>query len=383
MLGYEASALIGIRASVLVDPDDLPAVMDRLALPADQFDRAEPMALRLRRADGRWRVMEASARHCLDVPSIRGIVVTLRDLTEHRAQTEALRQQRDLFDAVIDHAGALVIVTDGSGVIQRYNRACEELTGVPASRVLGQHFWDVLVAPDEVDRIREIFLSNRPSPPSQQLQLAVRWVTAAGSERMIDWVSTVVVDERGSVSFVVSTGRDVTRQRETEEELAHRALHDPLTGLPNRTLLLDRLSTALRRAMRNAGRVVVLFCDLDGFKRVNDTFGHSVGDTVLVEVSARLEAACRAEDTVARIGGDEFVVLVEGLEGVEGAEKLVDRIRVTLSDPIEVDGKRAELSVSVGVAATPPASAQSATDLLILADRAMYADKRARARGRL
>jgi diguanylate cyclase (GGDEF)-like protein/PAS domain S-box-containing protein len=411
---------------------------------------------------------------------------------------DALRQQRDLFDAVIDQAGALVVVTDRDGIVMRYNRACEELTGVPAERVLGRP-WEVIVRNEERQRLRDA----TSGPSRQPWQMVTHLVTESGEQAVVEWLSRPIVDQHGEVSFIVATGyditkhrreverlrrseanlrlltdhvndlmssldprtgaltfvssswrtlgydppglvgqrlvdlvhaedadamqsaidrlireggpvsvdtrfrtqdgswlwfesrgqgvldgsgivrsiqmssRDVQRRREVEEELARRALHDPLTGLPNRTLFLDRLTTGLRRAVRTSSVISVVFCDLDGFKMANDTYGHSVGDAVLIEVSARLEQTCRVEDTVARIGGDEFVILVEGIDDGDALERLVERIRIALSEPIVTDEATITVAASLGLASTP-AGGLDAGALLIEADRAMYADKRAR-----
>jgi diguanylate cyclase (GGDEF)-like protein/PAS domain S-box-containing protein len=411
---------------------------------------------------------------------------------------DALRQQRDLFDAVIDQAGALVVVTDREGIVIRYNRACEELTGVPAERVLGRP-WEVIVRNEERQRLRNATTGTMRQP----WQMVTHLVTESGEQAVVEWLSRPIVDQHGEVSFIVATGyditrhrreverlrrseanlrlltdhvndlmssldprtlaltfvssswrtlgydppglvgrplvdlihaddvdamksaidrliregaplsvdtrfrtkdgnwlwfetrgqgvldgsgvvrsiqlssRDVQRRRETEEELARRALHDPLTGLPNRTLFLDRLTTALRRAVRTSSVISVVFCDLDGFKLANDTYGHSVGDAVLVEVAARLEQTCRVEDTVARIGGDEFVILVEGIDDTEALERLVERIRGALNEPIMTDEVSVSVAASLGLASTSGGELE-ATGLLIEADRAMYADKRAR-----
>jgi diguanylate cyclase (GGDEF)-like protein len=203
----------------------------------------------------------------------------------------------------------------------------------------------------------------------------VRWLTSSGEELIIEWLSSAIVDEHGEISFVVSTGRDATLQRREVERLRRRASHDPLTGLPNRRLFIDRLTTAARRSSRTTHTVSVLFCDIDHFKRINDTFGHAVGDAVLREVATRLEQACRLEDTVARIGGDEFVVLVEGVDAVGGLPGLVERIRAAFGEPVVEGTVTVLLSVSVGVASTTAAD-HDAGALLHRADRAMYADKR-------
>jgi len=374
MLGHSVAELLGSRAIDLVHPDDRPQVVQRLLLPPEAFDAAEPVLLRLRQADGAWRPVEVHANNRTENPVVQGIIVTVRDLSEPLSRTEALRQQCDLFDAVIDQAGALVIVVDRAGVIVRYNRACEDLTGIPAERVLG-HGWDVLVAPDEAERVRLGFRSLGRTRRS--IESTVRWLTSSRDELIIEWLSRAIVDEHGEISFVVSTGRDATLERQEVERLRRRALHDPLTGLPNRTLFVDRLTTAARRCSRTSHTVSVLFCDIDHFKSINDTFGHAVGDAVLKAVATRLEQVCRSEDTVARIGGDEFVVLVEGVDAVTGRPGMMDRIRAAFREPVVVGTVTVRLSVSVGVASTS-AGDHDADALLHRADRAMYADKRSR-----
>ena len=372
MLGLAASDLVGSRAIDLIHPDDRSQVIQRLMLAPEAFDASEPILLRLRQANGDWRSVEVLANNRISNPLLQGIIVTVRDLSEPFSRTEALRQQRDLFDAVIDHAGPLVVVVDRHGVVVRYNRACEELTGIPAERVLGRG-WEMLVAPDEADRIRRGLSSLGKN--QQSIESTVRWLTSSGDELIIEWLSSAIIDEHGQISFVVSTGRDTTLERREVEGLRRRALHDPLTGLPNRTLFVDRLTTAARRCARSAHTVSVLFCDIDHFKSINDTFGHAVGDTVLTEVATRLEQACRVEDTVARIGGDEFVVLVEGIDADNALPGLVGRIRAAFREPVLIGRIKIHLSVSVGVASTT-ADDQDGDALLHRADRAMYADKR-------
>jgi diguanylate cyclase (GGDEF)-like protein len=165
-------------------------------------------------------------------------------------------------------------------------------------------------------------------------------------------------------------------------ELTRRALHDPLTGLPNRTLLEDRMAMALAGQRRNGSVLAVLFCDLDHFKVVNDTYGHDGGDDVLVTMAQRLAHAVRATDTVSRLGGDEFVVLCPDLDNEFELTEVIERILRLLSDPLEIDGQPLSVSGSIGVSfvgAGTQTTATSLGDLLREADAAMY---RAKANGR-
>ena len=167
--------------------------------------------------------------------------------------------------------------------------------------------------------------------------------------------------------------RDVTERKALEAEIVHRAFHDPLTDLANRALFFDRLEHAIDRERRNGGSVAVLMIDLDDFKPINDTYGHGVGDTVLVAMAARLRAAVRDGDTPARLGGDEFAVLVEGDAAGSDLEAFAARLHAALREPLEIDGRVLPVSVSIGAAAALPGEAHE--HLMRRADDALYAVK--------
>jgi diguanylate cyclase (GGDEF)-like protein len=174
--------------------------------------------------------------------------------------------------------------------------------------------------------------------------------------------------------------RDSTGELHARRELEHRALHDPLTSLPNRELLLDRLAVALARRVRQGTSLGVIFIDLDEFKQINDEFGHVVGDEVLVSVAHRLQREVRDGDTVARYGGDEFVVLCEDLASELTADPLARRLARAISQPVTAGGRLLETSASIGVVVeSDPATDPEA--LLARADAEMYRHKRRSARG--
>ncbi len=200
-----------------------------------------------------------------------------------------------------------------------------------------------------------------------------RWMLARG---------IAVRDHSGRATRVVGSQTDVTDRRVAEQRLQHDALHDALTGLPNRVLFLDRLSQSLRRAQRRgpAGTVscaAVLFMDLDRFKLVNDSLGHHVGDRLLVAVARRLESALRPGDTVARLGGDEFTLLLDDVSDAREATVIAERVQQTLRDPFHLDGRELVVAASIGIALADPDAAPS--DVMRDADVAMY---RAKAEGK-
>ncbi len=184
----------------------------------------------------------------------------------------------------------------------------------------------------------------------------------------------------GEVIAATGIARDVTALKVKEAYLSHRALHDPLTGLPNRVLLLDRLEAALARMRRHQSHLAVLYLDLDRFKTVNDNLGHEVGDRLLQVVGQRLQDTLRPSDSVARLGGDEFAALLADLHEPAEAMQVADRLLAAISEPVEIDGNSFVTTVSIGITAATDGDT-SAGELLRRADFAMYTAKdRGRAR---
>ena len=182
--------------------------------------------------------------------------------------------------------------------------------------------------------------------------------------------ATNLLDEP-DIRGVVFTVRDISERKSVEDDLRHRALHDTLTGLPNRTLLIDRLSGAISRSGRGSRSVTVFFLDLDAFKEVNDSLGHTAGDQVLVGVAGRLAAVARTQDTVARWGGDEFVVIVEHEQDPDWVLEFAERLRAVFKEPVRADGRLVSVTGSFGIA-TANGATPNPESLLRDADAAMY-----------
>jgi diguanylate cyclase (GGDEF)-like protein len=185
---------------------------------------------------------------------------------------------------------------------------------------------------------------------------------------------SLVHDEEGEPLYFVSQIQDISERKDLEERLQHRAFHDFLTNLPNRQLFMDRLGQALRRSGRRHNRVAVLFMDLDGFKVVNDSLGHQVGDLILTVVAQRLRSCLRPEDTLARFGGDEFVVLIEAVDDPAQAVRVAERITEELRRPFIMEGRDLHVIASIGIS-LGDARTHDADDLLREADTAMYRAK--------
>ncbi len=270
------------------------------------------------------------------------------------------------FRAVVQHLSDLVVVTDAAMAVGFVTPSVTRLLGRNPAALAGGTLAH-LAHPD--DRALLAALASRPGVSEKGL---VRFRHSDGSYRSFEVVVANRLDDP-AIGGLVLTGHDVTDRVQLEDQLAHDATHDGLTGLPNLALVQDRLSHALVRAERTGSRVAVVFGDLDGFKGVNDRHGHLVGDRLLVGVAKRLRGAARAMDTVGRYAGDEFVVICEELDDEAGARLAAERLHREVAQPLEVDGHRIEVAMSLGVALAQPG--ESAESLLDRADRAMYRSK--------
>ena len=251
------------------------------------------------------------------------------------------------------------------------------IVGVERGRFeIGFDSYLAIMHPDDRELLRrEMETALRTTEP---FRFEHRVIRPSGEVRTIDSRGRVEVDAEGRVVRMTGTGQDVTERRAAERLLEHQALHDPLTGLPNRALFLDRLQHALARARRPGTSLAVYFCDVDDFKDVNDSLGHDAGDELLIALPARLREGLRSGDTVARFGGDEFVVLCEDLDSEGEAIRIAERIGEAFALPFELEGRPHHLSVSVGVVFARGGAA-TAAELLRDADAAMY---RAKGRGK-
>ena len=254
---------------------------------------------------------------------------------------------------------------DAAGRIVLVNSQAEHLFGYAADELTGVRVDDVLLSAAATEPW------YREPVRGGELDLIAR--RKDGTEFSVETSvgQTETVDGRLTLAAV----RDVTERDLAAEELVHQASHDPLTGLPNRSLFLDRLEHALARTRRSGARIAVLFLDLDDFKLVNDTRGHDVGDLLLRELAPRLSAAVRPGDTIARFGGDEFVVLCEDLVDEDAAIRIAQRLTAACSRPLMIGDHEHTVSVSAGVALLNEGQEATASDLLKNADAAMYRAK--------
>ncbi len=287
-----------------------------------------------------------------------------------KERTARLATQERHFRSLVRNASDVLTVVDADNVIRYQSASVERVLGFAPGELVGRRIEDLLHPDERVDTLSRL----RSSPPSPALPVVIegrlrhrhgRWCLAETT------VSNLLGDD--SVRGILLTSRDVADRRRLEHDLRHQALHDPLTGLANRTLLRDRLEHAVARCRRGAESLALVTVDLDDFKLVNDTLGHPAGDRVLVEVARRLLQSVRAGDTVARMGGDEFAILLEHADDAT-LDLVARRVQSWPRSPIEFDGRTVPIRASVGVATTG-GSSFDAEELLRNADLAMYAAK--------
>ena len=298
------------------------------------------------------------------------ILERTRDLSQANTQLEGQLAASELAAKVFENAAEAIVVTDEAGKFIQINPAFSLMTGYAAAEVLGE--------PNSILR------SDRHSPAfyagmAESLGRDNRWqgevwYRRKNGEIFVVWLSITRVAHAGQAVRFVATLTDITHSKELEEELRHRAYHDPLTDLPNRALFADRLRVVILQAQRHKRSFALCFIDLDNFKPVNDQFGHAAGDDLLVETAKRLRLCVRAADTVARLGGDEFAAVLPDAGSRAEVEEVAARIVAELARPFELQAGTAQISCSIGIALFP----EHGTDAEALqrnADVALYGVK--------
>jgi diguanylate cyclase (GGDEF)-like protein/PAS domain S-box-containing protein len=298
----------------------------------------------------------------------------LTDITQGKEAEHAIRLSERLYRSVVDSSPDGIALRDLQGTILTANHQLAALLGYDrAEDIRGKTLMEHL-RPFEIEEEGEEIVEPAGAEDAPQRNARYLMVRRDGSTGPVEISSATIFDDDGTPIATTSTIRDITERTRLEEHLRFQALHDSLTGLPNRTLLFDRLEQSIRSARRGEQTVALLLLDLDLFKEVNDTLGHEAGDVVLREVASRLRGVLRASDTIARLGGDEFAIVLPGSDA-DGARQIAEKIHSVLSAPVHVHSHSMPVAASVGIVLHPAHGKDGAT-LLQHADLAMYDAKR-------
>ena len=427
VLGYRPDDLVGRSCFDLVHAEDLNRVLEDFGDEVRGVAKRTPTEFRGRHADGTWRHLSVLATNLLDLPAVRGVVLNCRDVSRHRAVADLLSEQSEVLErvargmAVEDTLASVVALVEGRipgaqcsvGQLDESGQVrvtvaptlpaavVAALDAVPGTSTLGRS----LRAPGPAAVIYDDVATDFRWASARDVLLAhglrACWalrLDAPGTGGLLGAIAVYVPaarapdpDELLLLERATHLASIAVERADFEATLEHEALHDKLTGLPNRSLLLDRIEQAIARSRRLGTTVGVLFIDLDDFKVINDSLGHAAGDRLLQQVAARFHRPLRAGDTVGRFGGDEFLLVCEDLDGEAAAIAVATRLAIELEPPFELDYTTVFVRASVGIALAggdgavqlePPTAADLAhasESLVRNADAAMY---RAKERGR-
>ncbi len=366
----EAGALTGEKLREIIDPADRERVATALRALIDGTVVSDGTELRAFSSTGALRhysILWHVERDAEGRPF--RVLGTASDVTERRRADEQLRRAAAVFNTATES----IVIANSAGSIVDVNSAFATTTGYSHGEVVGQSA-NILSA----DRHGANFFGsiieevNRGGRWEGEI-----WIRHKQGTSIPAWVSVgCTVGDQAGIEQVVVVFNDMTERKNSEEVIAHQANYDMLTKLPNRYLFRDRLRRALLRAKRDGSTVGLLFIDIDGFKKVNDTLGHAAGDEALTEAATRINRSLRDADTAARLGGDEFSVILPGIASALDAEGVAQRIIEAIASPLTVCGQEIVLTASVGIAIYPDDS-ESDDDLLRNADAAMYRSKKA------
>jgi len=301
-----------------------------------------------------------------------GVVIVSKDITNNKLVEETLRQSEQKYRIIIENIEDGYYEIDPSGTIIFFNNVMLSMLGYSSDELAGMNFRSFT---DEETALQLLHISDHvvaTGKPSRGIEIDIR--KKDGSIRNAELSVSLILDEKGQVTGFRNLIRDITERKRSQEMIRRLAYHDPLTGLPNRLLFIDRLNIAITRARRNRQFLAVMMLDLDYFKDINDTLGHHVGDQLLQGVGNRLTHLLRKGDTVARMGGDEFLILLSDIKKIEDTGVIAQKIVDAFQSPFIIDNRELRITPSIGIAIYPDGS-EDIDNLIKHADIAMYGAK--------
>lgn len=362
VLGYQPRSWIGCSPIERVSVGDRGRMAEILGALRAAPGRIERLDVRVQAADGSVRTCALVLRNLLEDPSVSALVVSFGDITERVAASLELAESEHSFRRLFDSNPQPMWVCDRHGqrflainqaALSHYGYGIEAMTGL---------------------RLADLDLERPLGEEPDQFTRSKRHHLVADGRDIVVELSSRPITFQGTEAILVCA-QDVTDREVLEAQLRHQAFHDSLTNLANRALFMDRVAHALTPPARSRGALALILFDLDGFKNVNDSLGHSAGDALLGKVAERLRATLRPGDTAARLGGDEFAVLLEDASGAEGAKGLAERLVAALESPFSLGVHEVVVKASFGIAVPDPDRPTSAEELIRNADAAMYGAK--------
>lgn len=332
LLGRVLDELAGRSLELFVHPDDRTLFRRHFAEP---LNAAPPGHCELRLERDEQTVFWAQLRYTAQVVDDESLwLVTIGDITASKLSKQALQEQKDFFHLIAENLSDFIAVLDLEGRRLYNSPSYRQLFGADRDVHDSDSFAEI--HPDDREYVRQAFRETVLSGQGQQLEY--RFVTAEGETRHMESHGSVIKDQHGQVSRVVVVSHDITERRCLQEQVRQMAFHDALTGLPNRRLFDDRFNLAMVTSTRSNNFGALIFLDLDNFKQLNDSHGHDAGDRLLAEAAGRLKHCVREMDTVARFGGDEFVVMLGMLDtnrkrSLTQARAIAEKLRQTLAEP--------------------------------------------------
>jgi diguanylate cyclase (GGDEF)-like protein/PAS domain S-box-containing protein len=364
---------VGSNAFMYLHPDDVERVSQRMVDLLQTPGGSISDTIKSVTASGEVRQLEVVSTNCLDNDEVAGIIINGRDVTEHLQYVDQLRAHEERFRLAFEDNMAPMICTDLEDLIIAANDAFCHMVGFSREELLG-HDSKMFTFPEDVG-ITEESHRRATTGDAGPARYTKRYLRKDGRVIFVEVSRSPARDAQGKTMYFIISERDITEERALTARLSHQALHDPLSGLANRALFLDRLAQAHARIVRQGGLAAVLLLDLDDFKGVNDTHGHLVGDQLLVAIARRLELVARTSDTLCRFGGDEFLYLADGLASYEEANQIALRLLEALAEPFAVAGVRIGQHASIGVVVWD-AERSDFAEIIQDADVALYEAKR-------
>lgn len=369
-IGYTREELLGMNFRGHVYKDDVERVYNIFANIYMTGQPERRMSYRIDCKDGTMMIVENTG---LPLYNQKGEIVGFRgvaqDITKSKKMEEALRQSEERYRTVMDEIEEWYFETDLAGNVVFFNDIFARVLGYSHEQLAGLNY-RIFIKPEEVDTVFKIF--NQIYKTGEAVKnFPQEFVRPNGNITFAEFSILPQRDQEGNICGFRVVGHDITERKRTEQQLNYMATHDPLTGLPNRLLLMDRLKMALANAKRNRYKIAVMMLDLDHFKTVNDTLGHLTGDQLLKEIGGRLTGLLRQNDTVARLGGDEFVVLLSEIGKMDNAGEVAKKIIKAIAEPFVYTGHRINSSTSIGIAMYPE-DGEDTEKMLKNADAAMY-----------